>query len=69
MKPSNFSFWDAVLEDSAKEAKREKDITKTQGQRMRLWLMAKYTNDKDEGTTPLERTAPLRRRGHDFTGK
>ena len=59
MKPSDFSFWDAVLEDSAKEAKREKDITKTQGQRLRLWLTAKFSKDKDEGEEDEGKDVPL----------
>jgi hypothetical protein len=48
-KTSDYPFWDAVLEDSAKTAKRESDITKTHIQRLRRWLSAKYSKDDDEG--------------------
>ena len=56
-KAADFPFWDAVLEDSAKEAKREDEITKTHTQRLRRWLMEKFSKKEDEMEDEAPRTS------------
>ena len=58
-KAADFPFWDAVLEDSAKEAKREDEITKTHTQRLRRWLMEKFSKKEDEMEDDGTKDEPL----------
>jgi hypothetical protein len=57
MKTKDLVFWDAVLEDSAKMAKKTDDIGKSHVQRLRKWLLAQYgpkdDDDDDEGEPPI----------------
>jgi hypothetical protein len=58
-KASDFPFWDAVLEDCAKVAKREQEITKTHTQRLRRWLVEKFAKDENEGEDDGSKEEPL----------